>query len=142
MGFFFRRKTPTLCREGGNLEEHLNMRAFCRESLAHVLRWCNDVGKNDELEIIFRPRPATNSQQMETFFRESVGTPAAHLHFSKVETVRDWIMASDVILSSYSTSLIESAIAGKPIYMLEPVPIPDSLYCDWYDLVSRIHQQR
>jgi len=137
--FFSDDKLKRSAEKGGNIEEHLNMRAFCRESLALVLKWCNEAGKNDELEIIFRPRPATNSQQMKTFFRESVVTPAAHLHFTKAETVRDWIMASDVVVSSYSTSLIEAAVAGKPIYMLEPVPIPDSLYCDWYDLVPRIH---
>ena len=137
--FFSDEKLLRSAERGGNLEEHMNMRAFCRESLGHVLRWCNDVGKSGELEIIFRPRPATNSQTMNAFFRENLGVPAAHLHITKAETVREWIMASDVVLSSYSTSLIESAIAGKSIYMLEPVPIPDSLYCDWYDFVSRIH---
>lgn len=137
--FFSDDKLKRSVEKGGNMEEHLNMRAFCRESLARVLKWCNEAGKNDELEIIFRPRPATNSQHMETFFKENVEVPAENLHFTKVDTVRDWIIASDIILSSYSTSLIEAAIAGKPIYMLEPVPIPESLYCDWYDIVPRIH---
>jgi hypothetical protein len=121
------------------MEEHLMMREFCRESLAQLLLWCNEAGKNDELEIVFRPRPATNSQLMDEFFKEHVGSPTRQLHFTKAETVREWILASDVVMSSYSTSLIESAIAGKPIYMVEPIPIPESLSCDWYDLVSRIH---
>ena len=137
--FFSDEKLKRSAEKGGNMEEHLKMRAFCRESLAQVLKWCNETGKNDALEIIFRPRPATNSQHMETFFRENVNGTSTHLHFTKADTVRDWIMASDVVFSSYSTSLIESAIAGKPIYMLEPIPIPESLYCDWYELVPRIH---
>jgi len=58
---------------------------------------------------------------------------------SKAETVRDWILASDVVISSYSTSLIEAAVACKPIYMVEPVPIPESLQCDWYEFVPRIY---
>jgi surface carbohydrate biosynthesis protein len=137
--FFSDAKLQSSVKRGGNLEEHIMMRAFCRESLAQLLQWCNEAGKHEELEIIFRPRPATNSQLMEDFFREQVGTPTKHLHFTKAETVREWILASDVVISSYSTSLIESAIAGKPIYMVEPLPIPESLSCDWYALVPRLH---
>lgn len=44
-------------------------------------------------------------------------------------------MASDVVVSSYSTSLIEAAIAHKPIVMLAPKPFPEYLHSDWYDLV-------
>ena len=137
--FFSDAKLQRSAERGGDLEEHIEMRTFCRESLGQVLRWCNAVAKKEQLEIIFRPRPATNSQQMESFFKEIVGTQSAHLHITKSETVRDWIMASDVVVSSYSTSLIEAAIAGKSIFMLEPIPIPASLYCDWYDFVSRLH---
>jgi len=136
--FFSDAKLQASVKRGGDLEEHKMMRAFCQESLAQLLKWCNATGANEELEIIFRPRPATNSQLMQDFFREHVGFPAKHLHFTKAETVREWILASDVVISSYSTSLIESAIAGKPIYMAEPVPIPESLSCDWYELVPRI----
>ena len=137
--FFSDAKLGASAKRGGNMEEHLMMRAFCRESLAQLLLWCNEAGRNDGLEIIFRPRPATNSQLMDEFFREHVGAPTRQLHFTKAETVREWILASDVVMSSYSTSLIESAIAGKPIYMVEPIPIPEALSCDWYGLVSRIY---
>lgn len=136
--FFSDDKLQRSANRGGDMEEHLNMRAFCRESLGHLLRWCNEAGGNGELEIIFRPRPATNSQQVEAFFEEHVGAPTEHLHFTKAESVREWIMASDVVISSYSTSLIEAAVAGKPAYMAEPLPIPDSLSCDWYKFVPRI----
>jgi surface carbohydrate biosynthesis protein len=141
-GFFSDDKLQRSAERGGSLEEHLSMRAFCRESLAHLFRWCNEAGKSDALEIIFRPRPATNSQLMEDFFREHVGARTPHLHFTKAETVRDWILASDVVISSYSTSLIESAAAGKSIYMVEPIPIPESLSCDWYGLVPRIYDSQ
>lgn len=137
--FFSDAKLQASVKRGGDLEEHKMMRAFCRESLAQLLKWCNAVAKNEELEIIFRPRPATNSQVMLDFFREHVGYPPKHLHITKAETVREWILASDVVISSYSTSLIEAAIAGKPIYMAEPFPIPESLSCDWYELVPRIY---
>jgi SAM-dependent methyltransferase len=42
------------------------------------------------------------------------------------------------VISSYSTSLIEAAVARKPVWMFEPIPIPEGLYCEWYDHVDRI----
>jgi hypothetical protein len=57
---------------------------------------------------------------------------------SKAETVRDWILASDVVVSSYSTSLIEASIAGKPAYIVEPVAWPESLRQDWHQLAPRL----
>ncbi len=136
--FFSDKKLKSFAERGGNLDEHIAMRDFCRDSLRHLMQWCNDLGKGEEVEIIFRPRPATNSQHMEAFFRENVGVPPVMLHFTKADSVREWIMASDVVISSISTSLIEAAICGKPVYIVESIKIPDPLYCDWYDLVPRI----
>ncbi|MCJ7543840.1 MAG: hypothetical protein MUP47_04620, partial [Phycisphaerae bacterium] len=56
-----------------------------------------------------------------------------HLHVIKEATVRQWILASDFVTSSYSTTLIEAAMAGKPILMQAPLPLPDYLYAEWYD---------
>jgi hypothetical protein len=60
------------------------------------------------------------------------------LHFIQDKSVREWILASDVVVSSYSTSLIEAAVAEKSVYMLEPYPIPESLHVGWHDLVPHI----
>lgn len=125
--------------EGSDLGELMKMRKFCQESLVHLLQWCNEAGKNKGVEIIFRPRPGTNSQLIQKFFDQYVGRRSSNLHFIKSESVRDWILASNVVISSYSTSLIEAAVANKPIYMAEPIRIPESLYCDWYEHVSRIY---
>jgi surface carbohydrate biosynthesis protein len=138
--FFSDDKLQRSASRGGNMDEHLNMRDFCQQSLGHLLRWCNEAAQSGDLEIIFRPRPATNSQQMEAFFKENAGVPSKYFHMTKAETVRDWILASDVVISSYSTSLIEAAVACKPIYMVEPIPIPESLQCDWYEFVPRIYR--
>jgi hypothetical protein len=51
-------------------------------------------------------------------------------------TVREWILASDLTISSYSTSLIEASLADKDIAILEPVSFPDYARYDWCDLVG------
>jgi hypothetical protein len=137
--FFSDEKLESSANRGGNLEEMIGMRAFCQESLVHLMRWCHQVSQNGKVEVIFRPRPATNLKLMEEFFQKNVGIPGEHLHFIKGDSVREWIMGSDVVISSVSTSLIESAIYGRSIHMVEPVPIPESLQCDWYGFVPHVY---
>ena len=125
--------------QGADLDELLEMREFARDSLAELLRWCNQMGSHPDLEIVFRPKPVTMLKEMEDFFSEHVGERrSVGLHFLKEESVREWILASDVVISSFSTTLIEAAIADKSIYMVEPLPISEDFSADWYDHVPRI----
>jgi glucosyl-dolichyl phosphate glucuronosyltransferase len=139
---FIGSKVKYFTRIGGDAREMAALKDFSHESLKTVLRWCNQTAAEDGVTIIFRPRPAVNSTLMRDFFAEHVGTPARNLHFIKGESVREWILASDAVVSSYSTSLIEAAIAGRPVAMLEPLPFPDSLSCEWYDMVSRLRTRK
>lgn len=138
---FIGNKVQFFTKLGGDEKEIFELKDFCTRSLETVLRWCNQAGKEEGLCIIFRPRPAVNSNVIHHFFSERVGNRSQNLHFIKEESVRDWILASDLVISSYSTSLIEAAIAGKPAYMLEPFPFPDSIHCDWYAYANKIFNE-
>jgi surface carbohydrate biosynthesis protein len=129
-------------RGGDTLEDLLRMREFSADSLTELLKWCNQTSQNGKLELIFRPKPATMLQEMISFFYERVSeTKPACLHFKKGESVREWILASDVVISSFSTTLIEAAIAGKPVFMVEPVPLIEAFHNDWYHHVARIRNE-
>lgn len=124
---------------GGDRDEILSLRDFSLKSLKILLQWCNSIAAYHDVLVIFRPRPATNSKIMDDFVAEQIGNVRPNLRFIKGESVREWILASDVVISSYSTSLIESAIAGRPTYMVEPYPIPDGLQYNWYDFTPHIY---
>lgn len=134
----FGSKINLFTRLGGDRDEMLGMQQFCIDSLKQILQWCNQVARHKKVAVIFRPRPATNSQLIADFFAQNVGEQAPRLHFIKEETVREWILASDLVISSFSTSLIEAAVAGKPVFMVEPVSLPDALYSDWYRHIPRL----
>lgn len=136
---FVGNKVKLFTRLGADPDEIVRMRDFSLDSLKQVMRWCNEIAGRHQIELIFRPRPSTNSKLIKDYFRRNVGRASKNLHFIKDGSVREWILASDVVVSSYSTSLIEASIAGKPAYMVEPIPIPDSLYYDWYRFTPRIH---
>ncbi len=131
-------RIESMVRMGSDRQELLDMRRFCAASLAQLLAWCNQAAGHEDLEVIFRPRPATNSSTMKEFASANLPSLSNRLHFVKEQTVREWVLASDLVISSYSTTLIEGAVAGKPVFMAEPVAIPDSLYCDWYRHVCHL----
>lgn len=131
-------KLQRLVDQGGNIDELYRMRDFSRTSFEIVLKWCHKLANEKDIEIIIRPRPATQSKEIISFYQHKVGKIPQNLHFIKEGSVREWILASNVAISSISTSLIESSIAGKPSYIVEPKPIIRSLHHRWYDLLSHL----
>jgi len=117
------------------------MRAFCDRSLKTVLEWCDRAAQGN-VEIILRPRPSTTQQEFEAFTKRILSHIPERLHIIQKESVREWILASDVVVSSHSTSLIEGAVAGKQVYILEPAPIPASLHVDWHDLLPHLETEQ
>jgi hypothetical protein len=86
-----------------------------------------------------RPRPATPLAQFSEYAREVLGSLPNGLHLIQEGTVREWVLASDLVISSHSTTLIEAAVAGKPQFMLAPEPMPSALAVGWHDCVRKIH---
>lgn len=123
---------------GQSAEDVSLMREFCDSSLKMVLQWCARAVREENIELILRPRPSTTLDEFIAFTRQVLPEIPAHLHILQGESVREWVLASDLVVSSHSTSLIEAAVAGKPVYMLAPSPIPATLRVDWHDLVPKV----
>ena len=114
------------------------MRDFAMQSFAEAMRWCRALVLDGDTELILRPRPSTMPDDLEAMAREVLGAIPSGLHVIAGETVREWNLASDCVVSSYSTTLIEAAVAGKPALILEPLPIPESLHVRWHDLLPHV----
>jgi len=125
-------------RGGQSLEEIDEMIEYCRRSLNDVLQWFSFATQNEQVEIILRPRPSAAQEEFYAAVKSVLPEIPSHLHIIQKGSVREWILASDVVLSSHSTSLIEGAVAGKPVFMVEPHPIPASLKVAWQDLLTHI----
>ena len=126
-------------RRGADPAEVYAYRDFARDSFREIMPWCRDAAAMGTVEVIIRPRPATARDAFVHAFEEIAGdVPKCNLHFIKDHSIREWILASDLVVSSYSTSLIEAAIARKPIALLAPVPFCESVRTDWCDVPPRI----
>ncbi len=123
---------------GQNPSDIAEMKAFCDLSLRKTLEWCAELARTGRAEVIIRPRPATRLLQFSEFVESVLGTLPAGLHIVQEGTVREWILASEAVVSSHSTTLIEASLAGKPQFMLAPEQMPASLAVDWHELVQKV----
>jgi hypothetical protein len=135
--FFTDAKLRKLGQRGPEQDELAVMRDFCRKSLRILMEWCDGLAASGEVEVILRPRPATSVEELARFSAEVFGERAPAFRTIKGRSARDWTLAADLVASSYSTVLIEAALAGKAILRVEPEPIPPGLRYDWCELAPR-----
>lgn len=138
--FYSEENIQEIIKSGQSKEVIYIMRHYCRKAFFNVLKWLNQIvlKYSEEFEIILRPRPAFSLNYFTKRLNELYPNLALSIHINKDYSVREFILASELIVSSFSTSLIEAAVAGKPIAMLEPFPIPKELMASWYHLVPKI----
>ncbi len=118
-------------------DDAYNYRDFAMASFKEAIKWWQQAARSPNVEMIVRPRPAIPLGLFTKTCEEALGGPPL-MHVIKEGTVREWILASDIVMSSYSTTLIEASVANKPVYMLEPIHFPDYVQADWYDLVPQL----
>ena len=110
---------------------------FAFASLREAVKWWGRAAEAGRAEVIVRPRPTTPAASLAQACREVLGAIPQSLHIIKDGTVREWILASDMVTSSYSTTLIEASVARKPICVFAPLPFPDSMELEWLRLAPR-----
>lgn len=118
---------------GIDLQLIRDMQDFCVSSLRLVLGWLVRLAQNEKVEIIIRPRPSTSKDDFLRFAQAAQDNIPANIHFNQAYSVREWILASDVVASSHSTSLIESAISHRPTFAIQPLALPQAMRSAWMD---------
>jgi surface carbohydrate biosynthesis protein len=117
------------------------MQEYCERSLEEVIRWLAELAREDGFEVIIRPRPSTTLEEFRLVTKRILPVFPSHLHVIQQDSVREWILASDLVFSSHSTSLIEAAVAGKSVFMLEPYELPAALKVDWQERLEHVQSQ-
>jgi surface carbohydrate biosynthesis protein len=113
-------------------------RNYCIRSLTKFFQWTAHLAETRNTTIILRPRPATARKDIIEFMNNVAPEAAQIVKVIKDESARDWILAADHVISSYSTTLIEASLARKPINVFSPEPFPEALEDDWYQYVPMI----
>jgi surface carbohydrate biosynthesis protein len=129
-------KLQSMHAQGVDIADLEAQRTYCREALGASSKWLASIASRHDIEVILRPRPAVNSTQIREFVANAAGATPPNFRVIKSLSVREWIFASDIVVSSISTSLIEAAVAGKPILRMSPTAVPETLWYDWCEFVG------
>jgi len=114
------------------------VKIFVEKSFNKTMKWIDEYSNLNDVEIIIRPRPMTPKSNLLKAYTNINGIISENVHFIKEEKAKDWILSSDVIISNYSTTLIESSLADKETYMLEPFEFPEFMTSDWYEFIPKL----
>jgi hypothetical protein len=136
--FYSEYKIQDVIVAGNRVDDAYAYREFARQSFSEAVRWWNRGAMQDGIEMIVRPRPLVAKSIFAKACEDVIGTLPEHFRLIKDGTVREWILASDLTMSSYSTTLIEAAVARRPVYMLTPIPFPKFVVADWYAYLPKI----
>ena len=136
--FYSKEMLQQMVDDGQSVEQVNFMNNFCKEYFASTIKWLIRLAEEEEIELIFRPRPATSVQDIEEAITNSVTKLSSSFRIIKEETVKDWIYASDIVLSSYSTTLIEAALIGKPTAMLIIGELPKIFEQEWHSRCKKV----
>ncbi len=116
---------------GGHKKGLYDFRTWSQKSLEIVIDWLQKIALAEDIEIIFRPRPAIPLDRYESLFGRKVSSLPPNLHLIKSGSVKEWVLASELVVSSNSTTMLESTYADKPTFRLAPIEVPHLFTHDW-----------
>ena len=89
-----------------------------------ILDWFRKLAKDEpDLQIVYRPHPAEANNALLLDCEKEV----TNLHVIARESIRNWILNSDILCNWKSTSMIEAYASGKKTLILHPEEIPFEL---------------
>ena len=89
-----------------------------------ILDWFRHLAAEDRaLQIVYRPHPA----EADNAALRQCEKDVPNFHVVNKESIRNWILNSDILCNWKSTSMIETFVSGKKTVILHPTEIPFAL---------------
>jgi surface carbohydrate biosynthesis protein len=124
--------------DGQKVSDINKMIEYNNNSFNIILNWLNVFLLNHkDYLLVFRPRPATSIDQIKSKIASLGLVMPSNFLISKEGSVREWILYSDFVISTYSTTLIEAVYAEKKSFMISPIIMPDVLKVNWHKYITK-----
>lgn len=134
--------------KGLMIPESLVSHHYCKQQVRDLLGYLYEVHKEgvlDEYEIILRPHPGVEIEAYKEVLKELGIKDFYNLHIIRSYTVKEWLCASDVCVSNWSTVLIDAASIGLNSYIFEAKPLHECLDAEWlrwFESITNIEQMK
>ncbi len=113
---------------------------FAKLTLGTFLEFWDRLRRDPDAVIIVRPHPGVPIQVYEDLFRERWGKVPGNVLCTKEGIAHEWVVASDWIISSWSTVAFNAHNVGKPSLLLLPeAAIPKFLRASWINKMPIAH---
>ena len=113
-------------------------REYAKKSLKEFILFINELTKKYNYEIIVRPHPSITEDDYLRVFDDILGFLPKGVILNKSYSIREWIIASDIIGSSWSTSVWDAYQIGKKVFYFTPFQRPKWLDTFWMNKVPNI----
>ena len=108
-----------MCRKHG--EDWRDYYAFMMKSEQKILEWMERLcNSRDDIVVIYRPHPGHIGEHM-----SEVEARCANFRVISELSVKQWILACDLIYTGNSSTIVEAFFAGKMCYLLFPYDVTD-----------------
>jgi len=133
--FFSDEMVDSRIRSGYDKEIAIEYREYAKKSLREFILF---IEKIKNFEIILRPHPSITEDDYKKVFNEILGYIPKNIILNKSYSIREWIIASDIIGSSWSTSVYDAYKIGKKSFYFTPFSRPEWMNTYWMDEVKNI----
>jgi len=106
-------------------------REYSQKCLKKFIYFIERVSKEYSYEIVIRPHPSITKENYESIFIEEIGYVPKNIVINKEYSIREWIVSSDIVGSSWSTSVWDAYNIGKPVFLFTPYKRPKWLDVWW-----------
>ncbi|MED0703856.1 MULTISPECIES: hypothetical protein [Aeribacillus] len=98
------------------------------EAYNKLLEWIETyLAENKDYEFIYRPHPSYANKDLEDQRLSQLNKKYNSFKVIADYSLRDWIVNSDLSVSFFSTSAVESTVANKPHYLIRPQILSEDL---------------
>lgn len=116
-------------------------REYSQKCLKQFIYFIEKLSKEFDYEIIIRPHPSITEDDYKKVFNETIGYIPKNIYLNKAHSIREWIVASDVVGSSWSTSVWDAYNVGKPVFLFTPYKRPEWLDVWWNDEIVNLESE-
>lgn len=116
--------------EKGFPEEYAwKYREYSQKCFKQFIKFLIKLSQDENFQIILRPHPSISCEQYQAEIAKLSQSAMERILITKKYSIREWIAASEIVGSSWSTSVWDSFNVGKRAFLFTPYPRPD-----WHDV--------
>lgn len=124
--------------QGYDAEVAYEYRNYSRKCISEFCFFIRDVVSLGNYNIVIRPHPSISEEQYKEVFDQNCPGVIENVLLTKKYTIKEWIASSDIIASSWSTSVWDAASIGKKVFLYTPYQRPVWLNTWWNNVVPNI----